>query len=328
MTQQYNFDIQRELPSGLIMTVAYVGTRGSNLFVNQDYNPTVDFGPRINSNFGDILVRSNAGHSNYNSLQVEVERRLNTSFTVRGSYTYSKFMDNGSEVFVSTGGSSISADPFNQNSDYGPSAFDRRHRFEMAYVWQLPYSRRDSILKALTDRWQWSSVASVESGTPDTVYDGFDVNGDGRGGNDRPILENRSASLNNNGIDGVQLGLTATPGTFFALTQDCLNTGVCNAFPEDTFHFVIPAGGNGTIGRNSQYGPGQVFWDTSIERRFPIPIGKLESQSLMFRAEFFNVLNHPNLYTPTYNLLSPLYNDPAAYVLGGRTIKFWLRYEF
>src|SRR3984957_13636258 len=338
-TQQYNFDIQRELPTGLIMTVAYVGTRGDNLFVNQDFNPTVNFGPRINQNFGDIVVRSNAGHSNYNSLQVEVEKRLNTAFTVRGSYTYSKFLDTGSEVFTSTGGSSFAQNLFDQNADYGPSAFDRRHRFEVAYVWQLPYSKRDAILKALTDRWQWSSVASVESGTPDTVFDGFDVNGDGHGGNDRPLLINKSASLNNNGIDGVQVfnpvtgtTLTSTPGTFFAATQTCLNSSTpaidCTPGPANSFHFLIPAGGLGTIGRNSQYGPGQVFWDTSIERRFPIPIGKLESQSLMFRAEFFNVLNHPNLYTPTYNLLSPVYNDPAAYVLGGRTIKFWLRYEF
>lgn len=327
-TQQYNLDIQRELPSRFIFTAAYVGTRGANLFVNQDYNPTVDFGPRLNPNFGDILVRSNAGHSNYNSLQLELERRLNTSFTMRASYTYSKFLDNGSEVFTSTGGSSVALDVFNQNSDYGPSAFDRRHRFEMAYVWDLPYSRHDKITKALTDRWQWSSIVTLESGTADTVFDGFDVNGDGRSGNDRPILSNKSASLDNNGIDGVQLGLTTTPGTYFALTQNCLNTGICTSAPANTFHFLIPASGLGTIGRNSQFGPGQIFWDTSIERKFPIPMGKLETQSLMFRAEFFNALNHPNLYTPTFNLLSPLYNDAGAYIFGGRTIKFWLRYEF
>jgi hypothetical protein len=338
-TQQYNFDIQRELPSRFILTAAYVGTRGSNLFVNQDYNPTVNFGPRLNPNFGDILVRSNAGHSNYNSAQLELERRLNTSFTMRASYTYSKFLDNGSEVFTSTGGSSVALNPFNQNSDYGPSAFDRRHRFEMAYVWDLPYSRHDKITKALTDRWQWSSILTFESGTADTVYDGFDVNGDGRSGNDRPVLSNRSVSINDNGIDGVQLfnpvtgtTLTTTPGTYFALTQTCLNSQTpavdCMVGPASSFHFLIPAGGLGTIGRNSQFGPGQIFWDTSIERKFPIPMGKLESQSLMFRAEFFNALNHPNLYTPTFNLLSPLYNDAPAYIFGGRTIKFWLRYEF
>ncbi|MGH9682219.1 MAG: carboxypeptidase regulatory-like domain-containing protein [Candidatus Acidiferrales bacterium] len=333
MTQQWNFDIQRELPSKFIVTAAYVGTRGQNLYVNQDFNPTVNFGPRLNPNFGDILVRSNAGHSNYNSAQLEVERRLNTAFTVRGAYTYSKFLDTGSEVFVSTGGSSVAQDVFNQAAEYGPSAFDRRHRFNISYVWDMPYSGRNWLTKALTDRWQWSSIATLETGTPDTVFDGFDVNGDGRT-NDRPNIGNKSVPLDTNGIDGVQLGLTATPGTFFGLTQDCLgNTSLCFPGPASSFHFLIPAGGNGTVGRNSLYGPGQVFWDTSIERRFPIT----ERQSLMFRAEFFNVLNHGNLYTPTYDLLSPNFNDPAAFInsgssagdaSGGRSIKFWLRYEF
>ncbi|MGH9828960.1 MAG: hypothetical protein ACREDR_37560, partial [Blastocatellia bacterium] len=323
MTQQWNFDIQRELPSKFIVTAAYVGTRASNLYLNQDYNPTIDFGPRLNPNFGDILVRSNAGHSNYNSAQLEVERRLNTAFTVRGAYTYSKFLDTGSEVFVSTGGSSVAQDVFNQAAEYGPSAFDRRQRLNISYVWDMPYSGKNWLTKALTDRWQWSSIATVETGTPDTVYDGFDVNGDGRA-NDRPNIGSQSVSINNNGIDGVQLGLTPTPGTYFALTQTCLNTGVCMPGPASSFHFLIPAGGNGTVGRNSQFGPGQVFWDTSFERRFPIT----ERQSFMFRAEFFNILNHPNLYTPTYNLLSPNFNDPGAYINGGRTIKFWLRYDF
>lgn len=323
MTQQWNFDIQRELPAGFILTAAYVGTRASNLFVNQDFNPTVNFGPRLNPNFGDILVRSNAGHSNYNSAQLEVERRLNTSFTVRGSYTYSKFLDTGSEVFVSTGGSSVAQNYLDQAAEYGPSAFDRRHRFDIAYVWDLPFSSKNWMMKALTDRWQWSSIASIESGTPDTVYDGFDVNGDGRA-NDRPNIGSMSVPLNTNGIDGTQLGLTATPGTYFGLTQDCLNLGICNPGPASSFHFLIPAGGNGTVGRNSLFGPGQIFWDTSVERRFPIT----EHQSIMFRTEFFNALNHPNLYTPTYNLLSPVFNDPGAYILGGRTVKFWLRYEF
>ncbi len=80
--------------------------------------------------------------------------------------------------------------------------------------------------------------------------------------------------------------------------------------------------------RDSLFGPGQVYFDTSIERRFPIPIGKLENQSLTFRTEFFNAFNHPNLFTPTYVLIDPEYNNAASTIEGGRVIKFWLRYEF
>ena len=84
----------------------------------------------------------------------------------------------------------------------------------------------------------------------------------------------------------------------------------------------------GNLARNSIYGPGQWYFDTSLERRFPIPMGKLEKQAIEFRAEFFNAFNHPNLFTPSYDLLSSVYDDKAATVTGGRQIKFWLRYEF
>ncbi|MGB8655367.1 MAG: hypothetical protein WCD23_12685, partial [Candidatus Acidiferrales bacterium] len=84
----------------------------------------------------------------------------------------------------------------------------------------------------------------------------------------------------------------------------------------------------GPVGRNSLFGPGQIYSDQSIERRFPIPIGKLEHQALTFRTEFFNAFNHPNLFTPTYNLISPIYAQTAPTVNGGRVIKFWLIYDF
>jgi hypothetical protein len=325
MTQQYNLNIQRELPGKFVLTAAYVGTRGTDLFVNQDFNPTVDFGPRVNPNFGDIVVRNNAGRSNYNSGQLEIERRFSNDFTIRGSYTYSKFLDNGSEVFTSTGGSSFAQDLTNQNGDYGPSAFDRRHRFVLAYVWNLPYSRQNWLLNAITNRWEWSGIATFNSGNPDTVFDGFDVNGDGHSGNDRPNVGNNAVPITNNGIDGAQCGFIS--GDFYSIS-DCLNGIGTNPQPASNFHFVIPAAGIGNVGRNSIFGPGQVFFDTSIQRRFPFHIGRWEGQSITFRTDFFNAFNHPNEYTPGFNLLSPTFASNASTIFGGRQIKFWLKWDF
>jgi carboxypeptidase family protein/TonB-dependent receptor-like protein len=329
MTQQYNLNVQRELPGKLVVTAAYVGTRGSHLFINQDFNPTVNFGPRLNTDFGDIVVRNNAGHSNYNSVQLEVERRFHTDFTVRGSYTYSKFLDNGSEVFTSTGGSSFAQNLADQNADYGPSAFDRRHRLVVSYVWNLPYSSGNWLLKALTNRWEWSGIATFNSGNPDTVFDGFDVNGDGHGGNDRPVVGNASLPITATGIDGAQLGSPFIPGQFYSIPQ-CLNASVpvCNPEPASDFRFVIPSGGLGNAARNSIYGPGQMYYDTSIQRSFPFHIGRFENQSLTFRTDFFNAFNHPNTFTPGFNLVSPQYDATAATIFGGRQIKFWLKYDF
>ena len=106
------------------------------------------------------------------------------------------------------------------------------------------------------------------------------------------------------------------------------NPGPCAPEPASDFHFIINAGGPGSAHRNSVYGPGQWYFDTSIQRRFPIPFGKLEHQGIIFRTEFFNAFNHPNLFTPTFVLIDPLYANTASTIAGGRVIKLWLKYEF
>jgi Carboxypeptidase regulatory-like domain/TonB-dependent Receptor Plug Domain len=335
MTQQWNLNVQRELPLKLVVTASYVGTRGERLFGNQDFNPGIGFDQNFNAilanpNFGEIVVRSNVGSSWYNAAQLEVDRTFRSDLVVRASYTYSKFTDDVSEVFATTtsGLSSFAQNLECQVCDWGPSTFDRRHRFVFAYVWSLPYSKRNWLTKALTDRWQWSSIGSFDSGSPDTPFDGFDNQGNHHP-NSRPDVSNPNQPITATGIDGTQLGLSATPGTFFPLST-CFfgKPGTCAAEPASDFRFIIPASGPGNAGRNSIFGPGQIFFDTSIERRFPIPIGKLENQVIEFRTEFFNALNHPNLFTPSFNLISNQYDNVPATINGGRIIKFWLRYEF
>jgi hypothetical protein len=331
VTYQYNLDIQRELPGRLVLTLAYVGTRGEHLFANQEFNGgtnTFDANNnliRLNPEFGPITVRNNAGDSKYNSAQVEVERRFHTNLTARVSYTYSKFIDDVTDVFTTTGGSSFAQNLECQKCDYGPSALDRKHRLNIAYVWALPYSQKNWLVKAVTDRWQWATITSFETGSPETVFDGFDDNGDGHSGDDRPDLSNRKQPVTATGIDGAVIGLT--PGDFYGINS-CLNLGNCTPQPASAFRFIIPAFRSGTAGRNSLYGPGQWYFDTNLERRFPIPMGRLEHQALIFRIEAFNVFNHPNLFNPTFNLLSPNYALTAPTIDGGRTIKLWLKYEF
>lgn len=336
VTQQWNLDLQREF-AGFVVTAAYVGTRGTQLFANQDLNPEVNFGPgRLNNGFGEIVVRSNAGQSKYHAAQLEVEKRFHSDLTLRGSYTYSKFLDDASEVFTTTGLSSFSQNLENQKSDMGPSAFDRKHRFTLAYVWALPYSRANWFAKAVTDRWQWSSIATLESGTPQNVGDGFDNIGTGHP-NARPDTSNPKEPITAVGIDATQFGLAANPGTFVPFNQTCFNAVVsgvgigaaCPITPASDFRFLVPAIGPGNLGRNALFGPGQVYFDTAIERRFPIPWGKLESQSLPFRVDLFNAFNHANLFTPTFDVFNfAQYAQTAPTIAGGRQIKFWLKYQF
>ena len=210
-----------------------------------------------------------------------------------------------------------------------------------SYVWSIPYSKQNGLLRVLTDQWQWAGIASFETGDPNNPLDGFDNIGNGHPGS-RPNVSNKSVSINDNGIDGEDIfdpmspfpggGLTGTPGTYFAITQTCLNSATpetdCVEGPASSFHFLIPSSGPGNAARDSLFGPGQIYFDTSIERRFPIPMGRMENQALTFRAEFFNAFNHPNLFTPSYVLIDPEYNNTASTIAGGRAIKFWLKYEF
>ena len=331
-TEQWNLNIQRELPGKMVVTAAYVGTRGEHLFVNQDLNPRVNFGARVNPNFGEIVVRDNGGDSIYHAGQLEVERRFSQNLIFRGSYTYSKFLDDGSEVFTTTGGTTSFAENLQcQKCDFGPSAYDRRHRFVASYVWTLPYTRRNSLLKWLTDRYTWSGIATIQSGAPNTIVDGFDNIGNGHPGA-RPQVGNSSVPLNINtvGLDGTLVGLTSTPGTIFGPIQGCLGNPnfACNSAPASAWSVFIPAAGGGNVGRNSVYGPGQFFLDMNVQRTFPIPVGKLEGQEFVFRAEAFNVLNHANLFTPTFDLLSSQFAETGPTISGGRTMKFWLTYQF
>jgi hypothetical protein len=206
----------------------------------------------------------------------------------------------------------------------------------------MPYAKENRLLKALTDQWQWAGIAAFDSGGPNNPLDGFDNIGNGHPGS-RPNLSSKSVPITQNGIDGEDLtiepspgvfaSLTTTPGTYFLITPTCsavvvVTAAVCTAGPASSFHFLIPASGPGDVTRNSLFGPGQIYFDTSIERKFPIPIGKLEHQAIIFRTEFFNAFNHPNLFIPTYNLSDPLYAQTAPTIAGGRVIKFWLKYEF
>jgi outer membrane receptor protein involved in Fe transport len=345
LTHQWNLDIQRELPGGFIFTAAYVGTRGEHLFTSQELNPgdgSGNPGPsgisRLNNNFGSVVVRDNGGDSIYHSGQFTLDRKFSHGLLLRGAYTYSKLIDNTSEVFQTTGGSSFSEVINSQASDRGLSAYDHRNRFVGTYVWDLPYvhstgNKALDVLSYVTRGWSWSGTFTAQTGSPETISDGIDFNNDGHSGNDRPSLGNVAAPFTSVGIDGTQLGVTTTPGTIFGPFLACV-TGApgCVAQPASAFHFIVPAVGvQGNVGRNTFIGPGQWFYNTGVARTFKIH----ERHELTFRTEFFNAFNHanlftdvPNLATNIFQLTNPNFGNFPLTIDGGRQIKFWLKYSF
>jgi Carboxypeptidase regulatory-like domain/TonB dependent receptor len=307
LTHQWNLDIQRELPGGFIVTAAYVGTRGERLYESQAFNPRVNGGARMNPNFGPVTVRDNAGDSIYHGGQLTVERRFRHGLLLHGAYTYSKLIDDGSDVFGPTGGNTINRNDFAQNPlcqkcDRGPSIFDVRHRIVASYIWDLPYVHNASnpfmgALKALTRDWTISGTTTAQTGFAGTPFLGTDVNGDGSVFNDRPVI------------------VDASKGRF------------------DIGRYGPPAAGSpyaGTIGRGSLEMPGFQNWDFAVQRAFKIPVWKLEGQALTLRGEAFNGFNHPNLGIPNLNLAAGAGDalDLPSTIYGGRVLKIKLTYAF
>src|SRR5262249_40430626 len=301
MTHQWNLNVQRELPWNMSFNAAYVGSRGIRLFANDELNPGIN-GIRLNPGRGPITVRDNSGDSIYHGLDLKLDRRFHKGLLLRGAYTYSKLIDTVSEVFsfASPGGNATS---FPQNefvntggraAERGLSTFDRRQRFVFSYVWDIPGVNRSSnglftALGYITKGWQIAGTSAFQTGAPANITSGFDQNGDLRATNDRPSLGNPSAPLNSWAVDGKFVG--GTPGTLYD-GQVFEATGTLNPVAANTVHFLVQPG-IGNLGRNTFVMPGAIDNSMAVSRRFKIH--GLENHALEFRAEAFNLFNHPNL---------------------------------
>ena len=341
---QWSFDIERSLPGKFLATIAYVGTRGERLFLNEELNPGVN-DVRLDPNRGSILARTNDGNSTYNGLDLSVDRSLGRGFVLRGAYTWSKALDNGSDVFTTSGDTTRPQNLLNSSLEKGPSAFDRRQRAVFTWIYQTPSFKPSSALaKALSwpvRDWQISGIFSFQTGAPETVYlGGYDQNGDLSAANDRPNLSNPNAPINYSPtclasptcITGV--GQINPNGT---LTDWNTNApGTASQFRYIVTN-IIGDGPNGNLGRNTFYNPGRQDYNMALTRIIKLP--HLEHHQLEFRAEAFDVFNHPNAGGGTTqdgsnvpgisgNIDSPTFMNKSVTYEGGRSMQLWLKYRF
>ena len=221
-----------------------------------------------NADYYQIAVLATTANSTYNALQTTL--RLNNwhHFSGFSTYTLSKSLDGASDGIDFNGATAA----FPQNSDdlpaeKGPSTFDTRHRWTSVLNYQLPAFA--ALPKLLADGWQMNTIVTVQSGRPIGVY-----TGGGLDYHQRPDI---------------------VPGVNPILPNWTPATGYLNPAA-----FQQPAGNFGDLGRNQIYGPG--FWnaDFSISKTTKLK----ETLSLQFRAELFNIFNHPNFALPT-NVITP-----------------------
>lgn len=360
--QRWSLGIQRSLPFNFVMDVSYVGSKGTKLFINEDLNPSVPAALRItppgytgatsgrlDNIQGSRLIRTNGGSSSYHSGQFQLSRRFANNLTFTAAYTWSKLIDNASEVFGVAGNNqpqqaAVPSIFGGQQQERAVSLFDRPHRASFTYVYELPFYRsQQGFVGKLLGGFQISGVTVFESGAPLTVVNGVDA--DGIGGNlDRP-------DFNPNGIPGTR----AVPyrPTTAASPNPCnvpLNTVGYTAGPNVTGGCVDPntaqyigllagTGRTGTLGRNTLRTPGTNNFNVNVLKRVRLT----ERMRIEARTEFFNIFNHLQFGQGSVSPFSPGEQGIGASVIGtplnqflvenladggGRVIRYQFKFVF
>ena len=337
-TYVYNFGIQRELPLNFIADVAYVGSRGTRLFVNEQLNPGLaGFNTLIRQfqNRGSVIARTNGGDSSYNSLQTRLDRSFNSGLLLRFAYTFSKAIDNvNSEVFTTTGGTSVGSDPLNRSVDRSLASFDVPHRFVATFIYELPSLFRSGFGRALLSGYSIAGTYRLQSGNVQSPFvGGIDLNGDGSAFNDRPAISNPNAPLNSVGFsnfiaENFISGVTSRTG-FSDLNGNPVD-------PSDVRFLVSESIRTGLAGRNILRGPKQNRLDLSLTKAVNLGFTRLESDRFEIRFDYFNALNTPQFAPGTGDVTDTTLNNfrfntgnlNIGNINGGRIGQFQLRYVF
>ncbi len=364
--QKFSVGIQRQLPFNIVADISYVGNKGTKLYSNADLNPLVPaslritpagvpssfvFPGRLDNIQGARLTRVNGASSIYHSGQVSVTRRFVDNFTITGNYTYSKLIDNASEVFGSSGNSSPQnpARPtilFSERLDRAVSLFDKTHRASFTYVIRSPFFKSGrGALGHILGGFELSGVTTLESGAPLNVFNG--INADQIGGNfDRPDF-NPSGQRNVRAIPATTTSPSATgfinPDVIVGTTSSGANI-FAPIDPATARYIGVPANTSfrtGNLGRNTLRTPGTNLFDVNILKRTHIS----ENTSLEFRTEIYNIFNHPNFVQGSLSPFTPasgsipadVFNSQPGTFLnpdtqfsdgGGRIIRYQLKFIF
>jgi len=337
-TYVYNFGIQREFPFNLIADVAYVGSRGTRLFINEELNPGIggfDTLVRAFPNRGSVVARTNGGDSSYNSLQARLERGFKSGLLLRFAYTFSKAIDNvNSEVFVTTGGSSISSDPFDRSVDRSRASFDVPHRFVATFIYEVPSLVKSGLGHALLGGYSIGGIYRLQSGNVETPFvGGIDLNGDGNAFNDRPAISNPNAPQNSVGFsnfiaENFISGVTSRTG-FSDVNGNPVNPGDVRFLVSESIRTSI-------AGRNILRGPRQNRVDLSLTKAIHTRLFGSETNKFEIRFDYFNALNTPQFAPGTGDVTDSTFNDfrfnsgnlNIGNVNAGRIGQFQVRYVF
>jgi hypothetical protein len=265
------FGIQQELAPGTVLTLNYTGNKTQHMQAGVDF-AAINLNPanivtqaRPYSGFANENLDSDTLSSNYNALQVQLRRHVG-KLNLEGNYTWSHEIDDMVNVF------SGFSNPFDPGADRASGDWDVRHNFTASVVYSLPDLKGSNALnRSVLGGWETSSIFQTRSGLPTNIQliSGF-------------------------------FGIPMRPNYVAGQSLFVPNA----SWPSTSYNsnaFAVPAGYDGSwganlgnVGRNALRGPAFFQWDLSMMKNFPLT----EALKMQFRADLFNILNHPNFANP------------------------------
>jgi len=319
---QYNVSVQQELPGKFVVTGAYVGSQGRNLFLRSIANRIVavrtnpdptkagiiirefdidNGGTNVLQPFNEVDYKTSGGHDSYNALQLSLVRRSNKGLTLNAQYTLGRSFGNstGSNETTTAGNNARALAEYDYDNGY--NNFDIRHNFNTSLVYAIPTAKLNGAAKAIFGNWEVGTIVNARSGLPVNVV------------MNRPDIVYQDAA--GNYFNSPAAGLTAVinvPGggsTRTGRERVDLIPGVDPYLHSDKRNFFNPAafaipkpGAFGNIPRNYLRGPLFRQADLILNRKFPLG----EAKNLEFRTEMFNVFNLTNFAAPPSTLAGTL----------------------
>ena len=315
--EHWMVSVERQLGTGSLITLSYVGAASHHLLALEEVNPAnpalclslgsacgpfneqaarTEFGPA----FGSVELQRTIANANYNALEATVNHRSH-GLEMLASYTWSKSIDQSA-------GLPEPVNPIDPTLSRGLSSFDMRHNLVASFHYQLSALRAKGLLHEAESGWAVAGIARFTSGLPVTLFNN----------NDTSLLGTIPNGINNNGVD--------TPDwSGGSLDLDTNPRGGAAVF--DASQLTLPA--LGTIGnarRRFFSGPGMENLDGTISRSFLVK----DNRALEFRAEAFNVFNHAQFFGASAvqgNISSGSFGQ-AVNAMPSRLMQLALRYQF
>ena len=309
----WTFRIEQQIAPNTSLTVGYVGSHGYHEMLSVDANeplPTIcpaspcpaglgagtvyyaPGAPLANPSLANTTTWFSEGISSYHALQVDLNKRFSHGLQLRGVYTFSKSLDDGTALNSSVGANApgFVMFPWNPKLDWGPSTADAKHIGAVNASYELPFGRgkkffanAEGVARKIAGGWTLSGIETLQTGFPFTPQLGFNPtnNGDSR----NPIRPSRNPAFTGPVILG-------GPNQYFNPNA-----------------FILPATGTyGNVGRDVLRGPGLAATDSSVAKNTILT----ERLKLQFRAEFFNIFNRANFATPNAVVFSSATATPAS----------------